>query len=186
MSIVNDQVKVGVKMVSTPQGTFAYLKGVMLATIDKWLARMADIHGTTEEKIRDIVSDFIGVELTPAQCGVANGMLGLAAVIHASKDADAVRDFQMSLEKRKLVGAERELATQLLCFMNEARQQVAFDIIHQYQHIAQNGTLEERIEAYKAFGFSHKRAEELAPMASIPVDLWTQAGVDPQTFELIS
>jgi hypothetical protein len=181
MSIVNDQVKAGIALVSTYEGAMKYLKGVLWDRFNFWLDRMADLNMTDVEKVKVIASDYIGVNLSPSQCSSVRGILGLEAVVKAYKDAATFQEFEKAIAKNP-----QGMKTEIDKFITSARHTITMEIVHAWKNKATNLDVpfEERVIAYQAFSLSARAAEELAQMPGSPVDFYSLAGVNPDTFEL--
>lgn len=181
MNLVNEQVKAGVALVNTYEGAMKYLKGVIWQRFEFWLQRMADLNMTDVDKVRVIAQDYLGVNLTPGQCEAVKGILGLEAVVKAYKDASIVQEFEKSIAKNPT-----GMKTEIQNFITSAKKNIVMEIVHAWKQKATNIDIpfEDRVKAYQAFGLDEKSAESLAAMPGTPVDFYSLAGVNADTFEL--
>lgn len=155
MNKVQEAIEIAQKLVSTPQGVFAYLKGATWSRFNYWISHMAMVQMTDEEKIREIAKDFLGVKLTPAQCATVKGILGLQEVVTSFNDIANVESFLSSWEAGTLKGVDIEN------FTMAAKKRIAIDIMHSYETATKTGSREEKIsKLVKYWGISYAEARQ--------------------------
>jgi hypothetical protein len=184
MSIVSETIAARRVEVSTPQGTFLYLKGAIDSVIDKWIDRMADLNFSTAEKMRQVVEDVIGAKMTEAQCALIKSMPGLFPAVAAEHDQDIMTSFEKAYYA-DTIGQGMQMKT----FMAAARKRVALDVVHAFKHQAENedNSPEVKKAALEAFGFSPEEIRTAQWSGSTvtvnygdPVNFYERAGLTPE------
>lgn len=155
MSKVSDEIKVAQELVSTVEGTFAYLKGAVLSRIRFWYDRMQELNGYSDELMSELIKDYVGVKLSPAQCANVQGILGLQSLVTASADAGNMSEFEAAWEKGTLSHIT------IKEFQYAARKRIAIDIVHAYKKLAsdESGGKEVKVQALVDFGIPREEAE---------------------------
>lgn len=180
MSLVEEQIKTAREVyTASPHAIFAYLKGAGFERINYWYQHMAEVNMTDLEKVKAIAAEFLGVNLTPEQCGTVKGILGLQELVTSVKDAEIIVSFENAYN-RDPVGQATTLAT----FRNAVWERCAKDIVRAWKWIASSEfekdgvtprTIEAKIEGIKAFGINPK---EVMWTGSVAVWMATSEGID--------
>ncbi len=170
---VKDKIEVMTKIANTDKGLKDLARGIVGLRINEQIAHLKQVNLQLgdDEAVKQVVQEYVNVVLTEKQCGAANALLGMPAVIAAHADLNIVNSFIQAWE----AGNYNNAAHQINQFRQSTIRAMTLRIVEEVASRVRNANLPliDRQKALIEFGVGDYHAQK-SDFATAGVGVWVQ------------